>query len=392
MRATRPACFVLFKTKAGGARQEQTTVMKVPFVDLYAQYLNIKKEIDEAIAATIKQSSYIGGQAVKEFEAAFAGYLGIGQVIACANGTDSIEILLKAYGIGEGDEVIVPAISWISTSEAVSTVGAVPVFADIDPIYFTIDPVTLERAITPRTRAIIPVHLYGQPADMAAIMKIAGAHDLIVIEDCAQAHGAKLAGRTVGTWGHASSFSFYPGKNLGAYGDAGCMATNDPVIAEKVRMISQHGQKGKHNHLMEGRNSRLDGLQAAVLLAKLPYLEKWTETRIAHTKKYDALLSGAAVVIPPTRSDARHVFHLYVIRTERRDQLQKSLNDAGIETAIHYPTALPFLPCYSHRNFRPDDFPVAHSYPSSILSLPLFPELQDDAIAYICTAIKKERS
>ena len=224
---------------------------------------------------------------------------------------------------------------------------------------------------------------------MPAIMKIAGAHTLVVIEDCAQAHGAKIAGRTVGTIGHASSFSFYPGKNLGAYGDAGCMATNDPAIAEKARMISQHGQKGKHNHLMEGRNSRLDGLQAAILLAKLPYLEQWTEARIANTRKYDTLLRNTGVVIPPTRANARHVFHLYVIRAGDRDRLQKDLTGAGIETAIHYPTALPFLPCYQHRNFAPDDFPVSLSCQSSILSLPLFPELQDSAIEYVCAAIKK---
>jgi dTDP-4-amino-4,6-dideoxygalactose transaminase len=363
--------------------------MKIPFVDLYAQYLSIKEEIDAAIATTIKNSSYIGGQAVKEFEAAFAGYLGIGEVIACGNGTDSIEILLQAYGIGPGDEVIVPANSWISTSEAVSSVGAVPVFADIDAVYFTIDPVSLEKAITPRTRAVVPVHLYGQPADMAAVMKIAEKHDLIVIEDCAQAHGAKVGGRAVGTLGHASSFSFYPGKNLGAYGDAGCMATNDKAIAAKARMISQHGQQGKHNHIMEGRNSRLDSLQAAILLAKLPYLERWTEARIAHTKKYNSLLRDAGVAIPATRSDVRHVFHLYVIRTANRDALQKSLTDAGIETAIHYPTALPFLPCYNHRIYKTDDFPVAHSYQSSILSLPLFPELQDSAIEYVCSTIKR---
>ena len=363
--------------------------MKIPFADLYAQYLSIKKDIDGAIETTIRNSAYIGGQAIKDFEAAFAAYLGIDHVIACGNGTDSIEILLKTYGIKEGDEVIVPAISWISTSEAVSSIGATPVFVDIEKDYFTMDISLLEKAITGKTKAIIPVHLYGQPADMPAIMKIAGAHNLVVIEDCAQAHGAKIAGRTVGTIGHASSFSFYPGKNLGAYGDAGCMATNDPAIAEKARMISQHGQKGKHNHLMEGRNSRLDGLQAAILLAKLPYLEQWTEARIANTRKYDTLLRNTGVVIPPTRANARHVFHLYVIRAGDRDRLQKDLTGAGIETAIHYPTALPFLPCYQHRNFAPDDFPVSLSCQSSILSLPLFPELQDSAIEYVCAAIKK---
>ncbi|HXD76382.1 MAG TPA: DegT/DnrJ/EryC1/StrS family aminotransferase [Puia sp.] len=363
--------------------------MKVPFVDLYAQYLTIKKDIDQAIEQTIRHSAYIGGQAVRDFELAFAAYLGIREVVACGNGTDSIEILLQAFGVGQGDEVIVPAISWISTSEAVSAVGATPVFADIEKDYFTIDPKLLEKAVTPRTKAVIPVHLYGQPADMPAIMKIAAARNLIVIEDCAQAHGAKIAGRTAGTWGHAASFSFYPGKNLGAYGDAGCMATNDPAIAEKARMISQHGQKGKHNHLMEGRNSRLDGLQAAILNAKLPHLEKWTDARIAAAATYDRLLRDAGVSVPPTRPDGRHVFHLYVIRTEGRDRLQQALANAGIETAIHYPTALPFLPCYSPRGHKPADFPVSHCYQNSILSLPLFPEIPDDAMAYVAATIKK---
>jgi dTDP-4-amino-4,6-dideoxygalactose transaminase len=363
--------------------------MKVPFVDLYAQYLTIKKDIDLAIETTIRNSSYIGGQAVKDFETGFATYVGVDHVVACGNGTDSIEILLQAFGIGKGDEVIVPAISWISTSEAVSSVGATPVFVDIEKEYFTLDPVLVAKAITPKTKAIIPVHLYGQPSDMPSIMKIAQDHHLVVIEDCAQSHGAKIGGRTVGTWGHASSFSFYPGKNLGAYGDAGCMATNDVVIAEKARMIAQHGQKGKHNHIMEGRNSRLDGLQAAILLAKLPHLEKWTEARIAATKKYDCLLQHAGVILPPTRAGARHVFHLYVIRTEGREQLQAALTEAGVETAIHYPTALPFLPCYRDRGLKPTDFPVAHCYQKSILSLPLFPELPDDAIAQVCAAIIK---
>ncbi|HEV2478860.1 MAG TPA: DegT/DnrJ/EryC1/StrS family aminotransferase [Puia sp.] len=362
--------------------------MKVPFVDLYAQYQSISEEIDGAIVKTIRDSSYIGGQAVKDFETAFAAYLGIDNVIACANGTDSIEILLKAYGIGQGDEVIVPAISWISTSEAVSSVGATPVFVDIEKDYVTINASLIEKAVTRRTRAIIPVHLYGQPADMPAIMEIARKHNLVVIEDCAQAHGARIGGRTTGTIGHASSYSFYPGKNLGAYGDAGCMATNDPAIAEKARMIAQHGQKGKHNHIIEGRNSRLDGLQAAILLAKLPHLEKWTEARIANAARYTSLLKDAGVDTPAVRKDARHVFHLYVIRTEGRDKLKKSLESAGVETAIHYPSPLPFMPCYKDRDFRREDFPVAAGYQTRILSIPLFPELSEDCIWYVSSLIK----
>ncbi|HWB90448.1 MAG TPA: DegT/DnrJ/EryC1/StrS family aminotransferase [Puia sp.] len=362
--------------------------MHVPFVDLYAQYLTVKKEIDDAIGQTIRTSAYIGGQAVRDFENAFAAYLGIGHVIACANGTDSIEILLKSYGIGQGDEVIVPAISWISTSEAVSSVGATPVFVDIEEDYGTMDVSLIGKAITKKTRAIIPVHLYGQPADMPAIMAIAGKHNLVVIEDCAQAHGARIEGRNTGTIGHAASYSFYPGKNLGAYGDAGCMVTNDPAIAEKARMIAQHGQKGKHNHLIEGRNSRLDGLQAAILLAKLPHLEKWTEARIANAARYSSLLKDAGVTVPSVRKNGRHVFHLYVIRTEKRGELQKALEAGGVETAIHYPSPLPFLPCYKHRNFRSEDFPVAAGFQSRILSIPLFPELSEDCIRYVSSLIK----
>jgi dTDP-4-amino-4,6-dideoxygalactose transaminase len=386
---------------------------KIPFVDLYAQYQSIKTDIDRAIEMTIRNSSYIGGQAIKDFEKAFAAYIGIDHVIACANGTDSIEILLKVYGIKEGDEVIVPAISWISTSEAVSSVGATPVFVDIEGDYYTMDTRLIEKAITARTKAIIPVHLYGHPADMPAIMEIAAKHKLLVIEDCAQAHGAKIDGRTVGTFGHAASFSFYPGKNLGAYGDAGCMATNDLVIAEKARMLSQHGQKGKHNHLIEGRNSRMDGLQAAILLAKLPYLEKWTEARIANAAKYHASLQTSAqaplqdvakasrqdnaqaplhdivLALPLVKNNYRHVFHLFVVRVNNREKLQKELHARGIETAIHYPVALPFLPCYHHRNLQPKDFPVAFEYQGRILSLPLFPELTDQDIQQVSAALRE---
>ena len=362
--------------------------MKVPFVDLYAQYLTIKKDIDQAIENVIKNSSYIGGGAIVTFEKSFADYLGITNVIACANGTDSIEILLQSFGIGKGDEVIVPAASWISTSEAVTTVGAIPVFVDIEDDYFTIDVSLIEKAITPKTKAIIPVHLYGHPADMPMIMTIAKKHSLIVIEDCAQAHGAAINGQKVGTFGHASSFSFYPGKNLGAYGDAGCMATNDTTIATKARMIANHGQQGKHNHIMEGRNSRLDGLQAAILSVKLPHLEKWTEARIKHAATYSSQLRSKNINIPPTKAGYRHVFHLYVIKTNDRAALKDMLQQNDIETAIHYPTALPFLPCYGNRSFKPTDFPVGFACQSKILSLPMFAELTIDQIEKVTGAIR----
>ncbi len=356
---------------------------KIPFVDLHAQYLGIKEDIDNAISYTIKNSSYVGGQALKDFEKAFAGYLGIQHVIGCGNGTDSIEILLQSYGIGKGDEVIVPAASWISTSEAVSAIGATPVFVDVEEDLYTINPALIEKAITGKTKALIPVHLYGHPADMPAIMGIAKKHHLFVIEDCAQAHGAKINGQTVGTFGDAGSFSFYPGKNLGAYGDAGCMVTNDAAIAEKVRMIANHGQKLKHQHTIEGRNSRLDGMQAAILLAKLPYLEKWTEARIANAHTYSQHLGNKEMSIPVIKNNFRHVFHLYVVRVKNRAAVQKKLAEQGIETSVHYPTALPFLPCYTEYHHRPEDFPVASAYQDTILSLPMFPELNSEDIALV---------
>lgn len=361
--------------------------MNVPFVNLYAQYQSIRGDIDNAIASTILNSSYIGGPAVKEFENAFSQYTGVKHIIACGNGTDSIEILLQAMGIGAGDEVIVPAASWISTSEAVSSVGAKPVFVDIEKDFFTIDPSLIEKAITDKTKAIIPVHLYGHPAAMNEIMAIAEKHNLKVIEDCAQAHGAAINGKMVGSFGHAASFSFYPGKNLGAYGDAGCMATNDDTLAEKVRMIANHGQKGKHNHIMEGRNSRLDGLQAAILLAKLPHLQKWTTDRISNAAEYKAAINHDETYKPVCKNGYTHVYHLYVIRNKNRDALQKKLADAGVESAIHYPKALPFLDCYKEEGWTHQDFPVAAAYQSEILSLPMFAELTQEQISYIASLI-----
>jgi dTDP-4-amino-4,6-dideoxygalactose transaminase len=361
----------------------------VQFVDLYAQYLSIKPDIDEAIERVIKETSFIGGSEVKSFEEKFAAHMGIKNVIACANGTDSIEILLKALGLKAGDEVLVPAISWISTSEAVSNIGATPIFVDIEPEYFTINESLIESKITKNTRAIIPVHLYGQPANMPVIMQIAKKHGLYVLEDCAQAHDAEIAGKKAGTWGDCASFSFYPGKNLGAYGDAGCMATNDDELAQKCRMIGNHGQLKKHDHVMEGRNSRLDGLQAAILSAKLPYLHSWTDARIAHAETYTRLLANNGVVVPKTRPDTKHVFHLYVIRVNNRQNLMRKLSEEGIQTAIHYPTALPFLAAYKQQGYSAQDFPVAHMIQDQILSLPMFAELSKDEIAYVCDTINE---
>lgn len=359
----------------------------IPFSDLTLLHSTIQDKIDEALTQVIQTSSFIGGEIVTKFEKQFASYIGVEHCIGCANGTDSIEILLQTLEIGKGDEVLVPAISWIATSEAVSSVGATPIFVDVDPMYYTIDVLKIEDAITSRTKAIIPVHLYGQAADMDKIMNIAQKYSLYVIEDCAQAHGAEVKGKKVGAFGTCASFSFFPGKNLGAFGDAGCMVTNNKEIAEKARMIANHGQKGKHNHIIEGRNSRLDTLHAAILSVKLPYLDTWNSQRIEAAEKYSRLLTNSHIHIPNILPNTKHVFHLYVIQTSQRTQLQNILTKQGIQTAIHYPTALPYLPCYSVRNYSKQDFPIAYNMQKAILSLPLFPGITDAQIEEVCKTI-----
>lgn len=361
--------------------------MNIPFVDLQAQYRSIKSDIDRAIAAVIEETAFISGPYASRFEAEFAAYSGHKHVMSCANGTDSLEILLRAMGIKAGDEVIVPALSWISTSECLATVGAVPVFVDVDE-FGLIDANLIEEQISEKTRAIIPVHLWGQPADMPAIMAIAEKRGLLVIEDCAQSHGAMIGDKKAGTFGHAASFSFYPGKNLGAYGDAGAMATNDDRIAEKARMIANHGQIRKHQHLVEGRNSRMDGIQAAVLSAKLPHLEKWTEARIRNASLYREALGEDLVECPPIKEDVRHVYHLFVIQSFDRDELMNHLSSQGIGVAIHYPTPLPLLDAYSHLGLHAARFPIASHLCRSIISLPMYAELSESQIEQVATSIR----
>lgn len=367
--------------------------MNIPLIDLHRQYLQHKVEFDAAISAVIEKSAFIGNlnnQFVKKFESEFSKFIGSKHCIACGNGTDSLEILLQSMGIKSGDEVIVPAISWIATSEAVSNIGATPVFVDVDPEYYCIDPKLIEGKITKKTRAIIPVHLYGHPADMPSIMKIAEKHGLKVLEDCAQAHGAEIDGQKIGTFGQAASFSFFPGKNLGAFGDAGGMVTNDDKIAQKARMIGQHGQSGqKHTHLIEGRNSRMDGIHAAILSVKLGYLHQWTDHRISHAIKYSDLLKDLPLVLPKNMSGAKHVFHLYVIRTPHREALAGHLKSQGISTTIQYPTALPFLDAYNKLGHKEIDFPVAAKLQHEVLSIPMFPEMTMEEINYIVTTLKQ---
>ncbi len=361
--------------------------MKVEFVDLKRQYLSIKTEVDEAISKVIQETSFVGGTEVKAFEEAFAAFTGVKHCISCANGTDSLEILLKAMGIGPGDEVIVPSHSWISTSEAVTTAGAKPVFVDTLPLRYTIDPAKIEKAVTPRTKAIIPVHLCGIPAEMDEILDIANRHKLFVLEDCAQAHGAEYKGKRIGSIGHAASFSFYPGKNLGAYGDAGGMLTNDDAIAEKAAMIANHGQKGKHNHLMEGRNSRMDTLQAAVLNVKLPQLGKWNELRRKNAALYFNLLKDLPTELPQYPDYSTPVYHLFVVQTNNREGLMQFLKEHGVATGIHYPVMLPMLPPYKGGH-NEADFPVSVAYQNRILSLPMFPEMEEAEIQYVAETVK----
>lgn len=362
--------------------------MKIPSVDLKAQYKTIKKEIDMSIKNVIADCAYVGTSSnkyVQNFENEFAKFAGVKYVIACANGTDAIEIALRALGVGAGDEVIVPALTWISTAEAVSSLGAKPVFVDIDE-YYSIDVAKIEKAITKKTKAIIPVHLYGAPADMISILKIAKKHGLKVLEDCAQAHGAELNGKKVGTFGDIATFSFFPGKNLGAYGDAGGIATSNKTLADMCRKISQHGQLDKkHFHYIEGRNSRMDGIQAAVLSVKLKYLNQWTKQRIKNADKYCQLLNK--IDLPKVRSGAKHVYHLFVIQTDHRDQLQQYLKEQGIEVGIHYPTALPFLEAYKQYHYKPADFPVAYEVTKKILSLPMYAELTDSQIKFVAKSV-----
>src|SRR5882762_6859415 len=346
--------------------------MAVPYADLHLQYESIKPEIDAAIAAVIRDSAFIRGPYVDAFETAFAAAVGAPHCVSCANGTDALFVAMRALGVAPGDEVITTAWSWISTSSMITHAGANVVFCDTDASTYTIDPAAIENAITPRTVGIIPVHLYGQPADMGAIMAIARKHKLWVIEDCAQAHLAEYRGQQVGTFGDAATYSFYPGKNLGAMGDAGAVVTNDRALAEHMTMLARHGGLVKHQHRIEGINSRLDGLQAAILSAKLPHLPQWTKAGQDAAKAYDAGLNQIEdVVVPAVAPDREHVYHLYTIQHPRRDALAAHLNANGVQTAINYPVALPFLAAYARLAHRPEEFPNAFRQQGRILSLPM---------------------
>jgi dTDP-4-amino-4,6-dideoxygalactose transaminase len=353
--------------------------MPVPFADLQLQYQTIKNEIDAAISAVIRDNAFIRGPYVDAFEREFARAVDVKHCVSCANGTDALYLAMRALNVRAGDEVITTAHSWISTSAMITHAGASVVFADTDGSTFTIDPMAIEAAVTPRTVGIIPVHLYGQPAEMDAIMKVARKHGLWVVEDCAQAHLARFKGRQVGTFGVASTYSFYPGKNLGAMGDAGAVVTNDSALAKHMTMLARHGGLIKHEHRIEGINSRLDGIQAAILSAKLPHLPAWTKARQDAAKIYNAGLNQIENVIVPSFTPERaHVYHLYTIQHPRRDALAAHLNAGGVQSAVNYPIALPFLPAYKRFGHREGQFPNASRQQARILSLPMFAEITSD--------------
>ncbi len=363
--------------------------VKVPFADLHAQYLTIKKEIDAAIAEVIKTSAFIRGPFVDAFEKEFAEAADSPHCVSCANGTDALYIAMRALGVRPGDEVITSAHSWIATSETITQAGGSVVFCDTDEDTFTIDPALIEAKITPRTVGIIPVHLYGQAVDMGPVMAVAAKHRLWVLEDCAQAHLARCGGKTVGTFGSAAAFSFYPGKNLGAMGDAGAILTADGALAERMAMLARHGGLVKGDHRIEGINSRLDGLQAAVLSVKLKRLAVWTAARRRIAGVYDRELAGIdGLDIPIAAGGREHVYHLYVVRHQRRDELKKFLAERGVETVINYPVALPFLPAYARLGARPEDFPNAYRHQSGVLSLPIFPEMTEAQQGRVIDAVK----
>jgi dTDP-4-amino-4,6-dideoxygalactose transaminase len=363
--------------------------MNVPFVDLKAQYQSIKTEIDPAIQTVIRETAFVGGKYVEGFEKAFAEKFGVKHCISCANGTDAIYITLKALGIGPGDEVITVANSFIATSETISQTGAKPVFVDIDE-YFHINPAQIESKITGKTKAIIPVHLFGQPVQLDVVKEICDRRKVYLIEDCAQSHFATYKGRKTGTFGIAGTFSFYPGKNLGAYGDGGAIISDNDEFARNARLFSSHGSIQKYIHEIEGINSRLDAIQAVVLKTKLDHIDDWNKARNSHALRFNELLAGVKPIkCPKLRPDTFHIFHLYVIRAERRDELAAFLKTKGVATGIHYPYALPLMPAYRYLGHQPSDFPVAFECQEQILSLPMYPELADEQVAYIADAVKE---
>ncbi len=366
--------------------------MNVPFVDLKTQYLGIKDEVLKEINDVLDNTTYICGKKAKKFEEDFAKIHNVKHSIGLSTGTDALHVAMHALGIKQGDEVIVPVNTYIATAEGVSLCYAKPVFVDNDEKTYNIDVTKIEEAITPNTKAIIPVHLYGQPAEMDAIMDIAKKHDLHVVEDCSQAHLATYKGKKIGSIGVIGTFSFYPGKNLGAYGEGGAVTTNDPALYGFMYKFRQHGSIEKYIHEIEGHNYRLEEIQAGVLNVKMKYIEKWTDNRrkaaMLYTETFNSL--GISEVVTPYHPDhVDPVYHLFIIRVQNREKLMDHLNKNGVQNGLHYPLPLHMQKAYSHLNYKPDDFPVAKKYANEILSIPMYPEITEEMIHYVCSTIKK---
>ena len=362
--------------------------VKIPYLDLKAQYCSIKPEIDAAISGVLESCQFVLGPEVAAFEQDFATFCDAAECIALNSGTSALHLALLAAGIGPGDEVITTPFTFVASVAAILYAGARPVLVDIDPRSFTLDPSKIEGAITPRTKALMPVHLYGQPSDMDPLMQIARRHRLVVIEDAAQAHGAKYNGRSVGSIGDMACFSFYPGKNLGAYGEGGAVTTSNPEYARTVRMLRDWGQDRKYHHLLRGYNYRMEGFQGAVLRVKLRHLEQWTESRRALVQKYNELLPDCDLETPVEMPWARHVYHVYTVRFKQRDRLHAALSDQGIQTGIHYPVPVHLQPAYADLGYGPGAFPRAEAAAKQVLSLPLYPELSPHAITQVAEAVK----
>lgn len=361
---------------------------EIPSANLKAQYLSIQPEIDAAIARVLASGQFILGQEVCNFEHEFAEYCGVTHAIGVDSGTSAIHLALLACGIGSEDEVITVSNTAVATVAAIELTGAHPILVDIDPVSFTLDPSLLAAALSPRTRAIIPVHLYGCPADMGTILAFAKAHQLLVIEDCAQAHGARYRSQMVGSWGHLAAFSFYPTKNLGAYGDGGAVLTNDHALAEKVRLLRQYGWHKNHISTQKGLNSRLDELQAAILCVKLDHIDTWNNRRRELASVYRTLLAETGLILPVDQPETHHVYHQFVIRYRQRDALRAFLAESGIHTQVHYSVPIHFQPAYNSLGLAPGALPVTETVANEILSLPIYPEITTDDIKTICHVIQ----
>lgn len=362
----------------------------VPFLDLKAQYLSIKPEIDAAIQRVLDSSQFVLGSEVAAFEQAFAAYCGGAKhCVGVNSGTSALHLALLAAGVGPGDEVISVSFTFVATIAAIDYTGARAVLVDVDPKTATMDPAHIEHAITTRTKAILPVHMHGQPADMDPILEIARKHNLAVIEDAAQAHGAEYKGRRCGSLGDVACFSFYPGKNLGAYGEGGAIVTNNDQYAKTMRMMRDWGQETKYHHVVKGFNYRMEGFQGAILGVKLKHLEQWTETRRAHARRYKELLEAISIECPQEAPDTRHVFHVYAIRISERERLQQQLQAAGIGTAIHYPIPVHLQKSFAHLGYKAGDFPVSEGLANTVLSLPMYPEMTETHISEVIEALRK---